>query len=166
MLCSIIPSRQRHTKNNERLKKDLYNCIIQHSQVVHPPIENQCRKVTIESHYETQIVPKLLPQVYIKELHNIMLIPTEESGIEEAVYVENNMIITESTIRNILSPQLRKISAQNKILCCCECCIFAQSMCSYLLSWRDYYKKNQTKATMARSRFWRSILPYFWTKNI
>ena len=36
---------------------------------------------------------------------------------------------------NILPLQLNKISAQYKLICGCECCIYSKIMHSYLLSW-------------------------------
>ena len=46
-LRSSIPNMLGHTKTNERIKKGLCNWIIQHPQVVQPPIENNCLKVYI-----------------------------------------------------------------------------------------------------------------------
>ena len=60
MLSSIIPKRQVHTKINEKVKKAIYNMILQHSQVVKPPIANYCIKVSIDGHYEHTVVSKII----------------------------------------------------------------------------------------------------------
>ena len=77
ILCSIIPKRELYTKINEHVNKYIYNWIIQHPQVVQSPIANDCLKVYIDGHSEPQLVSKLLPQVSVWELHNIMLGPPE-----------------------------------------------------------------------------------------
>ena len=63
-----------------------------------------------------------------------MVTPLEEGGIEEAIYAYNNIILSDSTPRKVLSPQLKKISARYKLMNGCEDCISVKSMHSYLLS--------------------------------
>ena len=55
---------------------------------------------------------------------------------------ENNSIISDYMIHIIFPPQLKKMSAQYKVMYSCECCISVKSMHSYLLSWWDHYLKN------------------------
>ena len=75
MLCSSVPKSRGHTKINEQVKKYLYNWILQHTQVVQSPIENDFVKVSIDGHCETKLAPKLLLQVSVRELHNSMVSP-------------------------------------------------------------------------------------------
>ena len=77
-LWSIIPKRRVNIKINKRVNKYLYNCILQHYHVVRSPIANDCLKVYIYGHYEPQLVPKLLLQVFFRELHNSMVSPPEQ----------------------------------------------------------------------------------------
>ena len=65
MLWSSTPKRVVKTKINKRIKKSLYNCIIQHPQVMKSPIANNFLKVAIGSHSEPQVVPKLFLQVSV-----------------------------------------------------------------------------------------------------
>ena len=50
-----------------------------------------------------------------------MASPPEEGGLEEATYSDNNIIIRNSTLRNIIPTQLRNMSAHYKVMCGCEC---------------------------------------------
>ena len=77
MLWYSIPKRQGHTKSNKQIKKSLYNSIVQHPQVVHSPIENYCLKVSFDGHNDTQLVPKMLLQVSVREIHNNTVSPPE-----------------------------------------------------------------------------------------
>ena len=66
-----------------------------------------------------------------------MVNPTEEGGLKEARDAENNTIISDSTFRNILPPQMKKMTYQYKFMCVCECFIYAKNIHSSLLTWRD-----------------------------
>ena len=56
-------------------------------------------------------------------------------------------------MRSLLPPQLKQMSARYNIMCGCECCIFAKSIHSSLLSWRDrYLKKLKDRRQNAQSR--------------
>ena len=41
-----------------------------------------------------------------------MVIPTEEGGLKESIDAEDNIIISYSTLCNILPPQLKNMTAQ------------------------------------------------------
>ena len=71
-----------------------------------------------------------------------MVILTEEEGLKDARYKENNIIIGNSMIRNMLPPQLKKMSEHYKFICGCECFIHAKSIHSSSLAWRDYNLNN------------------------
>ena len=60
-------------------------------------------------------------------------------GLKDARDEDGKIIISDSTLRSLLPPQLKKMSARYKIMCGCECCISAKSIHSSLLSWRDRY---------------------------
>ena len=95
MLWSIITYKKGHTRTN----KYIYNCILQHPQVVQSPISNNPLKVSIDGHSEPKLVSKLLLQVSVQELHNIMETPQEEGGIKDTIDAYNNIIISDSALR-------------------------------------------------------------------
>ena len=57
------------------------------------PIANYCVKLFIGGQLDPQLFPKLLLQVSVRELHNIIMSPPEEGGIKEAIYSDNYIII-------------------------------------------------------------------------
>ena len=93
---------------DEQIKKYLYNWIMHHPQVVQSPIVNGCMKVEIDGHTEPQLVPKLLLQVSVRELHNNLVSDTLYGGLKEARYEYGNIIISDSTLRSLLPPHLNK----------------------------------------------------------
>ena len=88
------------------------------------------------------LIPKSLLQVSTRETNNSMVSPPYEGGLKEARYPNNNIVISDSTLRNILQPQLKNMTSQYKCMCVCECCISSKSIHSSLLAWRDIFLKN------------------------
>ena len=88
----------------------------------------------------------------VRELHNILVSEPNDGGIKDARDEYGNIIISDSTLRALLPPQLKQMSARYKIMCGYECCISAKSIHSSLLSWRDRYLKNsRIKAKMLKA---------------
>ena len=84
-----------------------------------------------------------------------MAIPKEEGGLKDSRDIDNNIINIDSTIRIIMSPQLKNISTWFKVMGGCECCISAKIMHSLLLSWWGCYLKNQiVKPQCAKQKVW------------
>ena len=97
-------------------------------------IDNDCLRLSIDGQVEPQLVPKLLFQVLVRELNNRIVSPPAEGGLKEEVESDNNIIISDSTLRNF-TPQLKSMTSQYKVICGCECCISAKSMNYSLLTW-------------------------------
>ena len=57
----------------------------------------------------------------IRELHNSLLSDSNNSGLKDARDEDGKIIISDSTLRSLLPPQLKKMSARYKIMCGCEC---------------------------------------------
>ena len=77
-----------------------------HPQVVQSPIINDCLKVKIDGHTEPQLVPKHLLHVSIRDFHNKLVSTTIYGGLKESKYEDDNIIISDSTLRSPLPPKL------------------------------------------------------------
>ena len=89
----------------------------------------------------------------VRELHNSLLNDLNYGGLKDARDENGKFIISDSTLRLLLPPQLKQMSARYKIMCGCECCIYDKSIHSSLLSWRDrYLKKLKDKSQNTQSR--------------
>ena len=101
---------------------------------------------------ETQLVPKLLLQVSVRELNNSLVSDPNDVSLKDARDEYGKIIISGSTLRSLFPPKLKQISARYKIMCGCECCISAKSIHSSFLSWRDrYLKKSRIKTKMLKA---------------
>ena len=89
--------------------------------------------------------------VSVRELYNSLVSDPNDGGLKDARNEDGKIIISDSTLRSLLPPQLKQMSARYKIMYGCECCISAKSIYSSFLSWRDKYLKNsRIKAKMLK----------------
>ena len=106
----------------------MYACITRRTQVIQLPISNYCLKVMLDDQTEPQLVPIFLLQMSVRELHNILVSDTNDGGLKDARDEDNNIIISDYTLRSLLPPQLKQMSASYKVMCSCKCCISANIM--------------------------------------
>ena len=66
------------------------------------PIENYFIYFSIGGNSEKQLMPKILLNVFVGELHNSIVSPPEEGRLKEARYFKNIIIISYSSLFNIL----------------------------------------------------------------
>ena len=59
----------------------------------------------LDYHTEPQLDPKLLLQVSVRELHNSLVIHPNDGGLKDARDEDDNIIISDSTLRLLLPPQ-------------------------------------------------------------
>ena len=107
----------------------------------------------LDDQTKPQLVPKLLLQVSVRELHQSLVSDPNDGGLKDARDEDGKIIISDSALRSLLSHKLKQISARYKVMCGCEYCIFVKSMHSSLQSWRDrYLKKLKDKSQNAQRR--------------
>ena len=116
--------------------------ITRHPKVVQSTISNNCLKLTFDDQTEPQLVRDFLLQVSVLELHNSLVNDTNDAGLKDARDKYDNINISDFTLRSLLLPQLKEMSARYKVMCGCECCIYTKGIHSPLLSWSDRYLKN------------------------
>ena len=63
----------------------------------------------LDDQTEPQLVPKLLLQLSVRELHNSLVSDPNDGGLKDARNEDGKIIISESTLRSLLPPQLKKI---------------------------------------------------------
>ena len=80
-----------------------------HPQVVQSPIVNDCLRVKIDGHTEVQVVPKLLLQGCVRELHNNLVSNADNGGLKEERDEDNNIIISDYTLRSLLPVWLKML---------------------------------------------------------
>ena len=82
----------------------MYAWIPCHPQVFQSPISNDFLKVMFDDQTEPQLVPKLLLQVSVRALHNSLVNDLNDCGLKDARDEDDNIIISDSTLRSLLPP--------------------------------------------------------------
>ena len=89
--------RKGHYKINKQIKCNMYTWITRHPQVFQSPMSNDCLKVLLDNHTEPQLVPKLLLQVSVRELHNSLVSDNSDGDIKDARDEDGKIVIRDST---------------------------------------------------------------------
>ena len=63
---------------------------------------------------------------------------------------DNNNSISDSTLQNVLPPQLKNMTSQYKVMCGCDYCISSKCMHLSLLSWHEDLKNLNIKYVIHR----------------
>ena len=87
-VCNILwtkkSKRKGHAKITEQIKRNLYTWITRHPQVGQSPISNDCLKVVLYDQTEPTLVPKVLLQVSVREIHNSLVSDPNDGGLKDA----------------------------------------------------------------------------------
>ena len=102
----------------------MFAWITRHPQVFQSPISNDCLKFMLDDKSETQLIPKLLLQVSVRELNIILVSDPNDGGLKDSRDEDGKIIISDCTVRSLLRPQLNQIFARYKVVWGCECCIY------------------------------------------
>ena len=84
----------------------MYVWITRHTQVFQLTVSNYCPKFMFDDQTEPQLVSKLLLQVSVRELHNSIVSDPNDGSIKYARDKDDNIIISDSTLRSLLPPKL------------------------------------------------------------
>ena len=79
---ALKKKRKGNLKIDEQIKKSLYNWIMHHQPVLQSPVVNDFLKVKIDGITEPQLVPKLLLQVSVREIHNNLVSNSYNCGLK------------------------------------------------------------------------------------
>ena len=66
-------------------------------------------------HTEPQLVTKLLLLVSVRELYNSLVSDPNDGGLKDTRDEEDDIIISDSTLRSLFPPQLKHMSARYKV---------------------------------------------------
>ena len=62
----------------------------------------------LDDQTEPQLIPKLLLQVSVRELHNILVSDPNDGGLKDATDEDDNIIISYSKLRSLFPTQWKK----------------------------------------------------------
>ena len=83
----------------------MYACITRHPQVVQTRIYNDSLRVMFDDQKKSQLVPKLLLQVSVRELQNSLVTDPNCGGIKDSRDEYYNIIISDYRLHSLLTHQ-------------------------------------------------------------
>jgi hypothetical protein len=129
------------------VKQAVVNWIQSHENVVTSPIYNETILVKEPGSNEKRRVPKLLLEVPVRELHNLLVAPLDQGGLSQSRDADGKIIVSDTTLRRIIKkdlPQLRRMSLRHKQMCGCEICMSMHSMQKSLNAFRKRFVRTLT----------------------
>ena len=137
---SKVKARIGHSKVTPVIRQKLHDWILDHPHVIDSPISNDCLWIKDpEAPEGRRRVGKLLLEISVRELHNDLLDTPENGGLAEARDESGNILISDTALRYLLPPQLRRMTASHKQMCGCEKCLSIRSLQQSLNAWRFRY---------------------------
>ena len=129
-----------HRKITPAVKEAIVSWVRQHGNVATLPIYSETLLVKGPGSSEKHRVPKLLLEIPVRELHNLLLAPTDQGGLAQSRDEENKILCSDTTLRRIIRrdlPELRRMSLRHKQMCGCEICISMHSLHKSLNGFRQ-----------------------------
>jgi hypothetical protein len=114
---STVTPRKGFSQITPEIREKLDQWILGHPQVIQSPITNDTLLLRDRETGVVTRVPKLLLEIPIRELHNDLIASPESGGLAEARDAKGDVIISDSMLRCLLPPQLRKMTERHKQMC-------------------------------------------------
>ena len=136
-----------HRKLTPAAKEAIVSWVRQHENVVTSPIYSETLQVKRPGSSEKHRVPKLLLEIPVRELHNLLVAPTYQGGLAQSRDEENKILCSDTTLRRIIRrdlPELRRMSLRHKQMCGCEICISMHSLHKSLNGFRQRLVRTST----------------------
>ena len=144
-VAGVFWSKKAARKSKVRVTKEVIKAVqewvLKHPEVVQSPLVNDTLLVPDEDGVK-QRVPKHLLRISVWELHNDLMNRDERVGCPAAYDADGNLIISDTTLRNIMPKNVKRITERHKQLCGCEPCIAAKTLHESLLHWRTKHSKD------------------------
>eukprot|EP00978_Attheya_sp_CCMP212_P013623 scaffold34204_cov39-Attheya_sp.AAC.6 len=104
------------------------------------------------------------------QLHNELIAPPDQGGLQGARHHESNdVIISDTMMRSLVPPELRPMTDRHKIMCGCTICNTSKYLQTSLNAWRCKHMKHmevQANASRSRAKATLQLSLYFQTTNL
>jgi hypothetical protein len=135
-LWASVKRRKGYSKISPEVREELLDWIANHENVISSPIAKDALLVLNSETREKEQVGKLLLEIYVRELHNSLIGKEEDGGLACARDANGNVAISDTALRYLLPPQLRKMTPRHKQMCGCKIYIIARGLQTSYNMWR------------------------------
>ena len=92
----------------------------------HPNVKPSCVSsyvVTVlnQESNQKEVLPEMLMDIYVRYIQNYIIKPSDNGGLESAVYsMAYKVLISDTTLRLFIPPQVRKMTPRSRHIYGCE----------------------------------------------
>ena len=105
------------------MRQKIVDWIMKNSNVRQSPITCDTLLITDADTKVKRRVPKLLLECSMRQLHNELIASPDYGGLVGARHaITNDVIISDTMLRSLATPQLRPMTDNHKMMCGCDIC--------------------------------------------
>jgi hypothetical protein len=133
-----VRKKKSRSQVTEEMYAKLHAWVLNHPHVADSPTARD--RLLMKDDPETGIkvrTGKILLEVSVRELHNNLLEPPANGGLSCARNAEGKVLISDTALRYLLPPQLRRMKESHKQMCGRKVCLCMRSYHSTLLGYRS-----------------------------
>ena len=146
----VLQERSHYKTMQRTLRDDLVNWILSHEHVIPSSLTTDTILVHNPITKQREPVTKLLLQISVRELHDDLIGPPPKGLPSVYESSTQKLLVSESTLRAMLPPQIRRMTNAQKEICGCECCITTKILHQALLHFRSHNKSLRSMSHLDR----------------
>jgi hypothetical protein len=141
------------------MRAKLHAWVLNHPHVVDSPIARDMLLIKDPETGRKVRTGKILLEVSVRELHNDLLDLPANGGLDCARSAEGKVLISDTALRYLLPPQLRRMTESHKQMCGCEVCSCFRSLHSTLIGHRSQASRSLASKTTTTAIYSETVLP-------
>ena len=135
--CSVKPCIFLTKNISNASRQKLAEWIMKYSNVRESPIVSDALLIADGESGVKRIVPKLLLEYSMRQLHNELIASPDDGGLLGSIHADkNDVIISDTMLRSLVSPKLLPMIDHYKMMCGCDICNTSKYFQESLNVWR------------------------------
>ena len=119
----------RYNTTTKKFIEEIVERILSHTNIKPSCVSSNVVKVLNPESNQKEFSPKMLMDITVRDLHNDTIKPSDDGGLESVVdSVTQKVLISDTTFRLFIPPQVRKLTTKLCQICGCELCIIPKDM--------------------------------------
>jgi hypothetical protein len=156
---STVRRKKSRSNVTEEMRAKLHALVLNHPHVVDSPIARDTLLIKDPETGKKVRTGKILLEVSVREFHNNLLDLPANGGLDCARNAEGKVLISDTALRYLLPPQLRRMTESHKQMCGCEVCLCIRSLHSTLIGYRSRASRSLASETTTTTIYSETVLP-------
>ena len=125
--------------------------MLNHEHVKESPIASDTLLIEDPETKQRKRIHKLILEIPIRELHNDLVAAAERGDLGEGFFHNGRFVITDTSLRRLLPPNIRRATERHKQMCGCEACLSIRMLHDTLKAFRSRMTKKIEKEAREES---------------